>query len=554
MRLVAFVTAASLSLFLASLTRAQEAEEAPVIGFAEAAEEPAEPQEEEWLPGPAEAEEEPKFKVNGFLQNQTGIFISKDRTRLNERGLPLDHGDKFGKLSMFRNTLQIEADWSPWPEVSLHAIFRGVKSLKLSVDKDAQVPEEGYYGNSQKTIDWVADKYYQEFELRELYLDISASDYLHLRLGRQQVAWGETGSYRLLDVINPIDATWHFGPLETFEDQRIPLWMLKGLLWVPLLQGNLEVVWIPMLDKPEDTVTVPLTFVGAWGLPPVPAPELYGGDDSVAPWKIRKKVFLYPGRNIRDSRAGARWQGEIGDITYSLVYFYTHQLSPPIPYYTYTQFGAGAEGLDVYLIFPRQHIAGLSLEGALPYPLGTNVKFEAAFEPNRTYTLHSAENSLTDRILYAAPNGDTFTFFHKKVKKVLGYALTLQQPLLLDFLNKEQSVWVVLQFMHSWILDFNPSERIIEVPGYDATLSKEHSFTIIGAIFTNYLHGMLSPRIIGAWLVDNGGFLSTQLGLTLGDHWRFRLALNMFFGANPYKGIGLFRDRDEVNLTIKYQF
>ncbi len=500
------------------------------------------------------AEEEPKFRINGFLQNQTGVFISRHETRLNDKGLPIDHGDKFGKLSMFRNTLQLEADWTPWSVVSLHAIVRGVRSLKLSVDKDAQVPHEGYFGNNQKTIDWVADTYYQELDLREFYVDISASEYLNLRLGRQQVAWGETGSYRLLDVVNPIDSTWHFGPLESFEDQRIPLWMLKGLVWIPPLQGSLEVVWIPMLDRPEDTVTVPLTFVGAWGLPPVPTPDLFGGDDSVAPWKIRKKVFLYPGRDIGNSRAGARWQGEIGNFTYTLVYFYTHQLSPPIPLYTYAQYEAGQEGVDVYLGFPRQHIAGLSLETALPYPLGTNLKFEAAFEPNRTYTLHSAENSLTDRIPYNAPNGDTYTFFHMKKKKVFSYAVSFQQPLLLDFLNREQSIWVVAQFMHTWITDFDASDRIVEVPGYDGTLSKRHSFTVVGAIFTNYLHGLLSPRIVGAWLPDNGGFLSAQMGVTLGDHWRFRVAWNGFFGDNPYKGVGLFRDRDEVNVTLKYQF
>ncbi len=500
------------------------------------------------------ADEEPKFRVNGYLQNQTGVFISRHRTHLNDKGLPLDHGDKFGKLSMFRNTLQLEADWTPGPAVSLHAIVRGVRSLKLSVDKDAQVPHEGYFGNNQKTIDWVADTYYQELDLREFYMDINASEYLNLRLGRQQVAWGETGQYRLLDVVNPTDSTWHFGPLESFEDQRIPLWMLKGLLWIPPLQGSLEVVWIPMLDRPEDTVTVPLTFVGAWGLPPVPAPDLFEGDDSVAPWKIRKKVFLYPGRDIENSRAGARWQGEIGNFTYTLVYFYTHQLSPPIPLYTYAQYGAGKEGVDVYLFFPRQHVAGMSLETALPYPLGTNLKFEAAFEPDRTYTLHSAENSLTDRIPYNAPNGDTYTFFHMKKKKVFSYAVSFQQPLLLDFLNREQSVYVVAQFMHTWITDFDASDRLVEVPGYDGTLSSRHSFTVVGAIFTNYLHGLLSPRIVGAWLPGNGGFLSAQLGVTLGDHWRFRVAWDGFFGDNPYKGVGLFRDRDEVNVTLKYQF
>ncbi|NOZ02034.1 MAG: hypothetical protein GXP54_09125 [Deltaproteobacteria bacterium] len=505
-------------------------------------------------------DEYPQFQFNGYIMNQTGVFISDDKSRVDDDGLPIDHGNKLGRLSMMRNTLQLEVDYAPLPSISIHTIFRGVRSLKLDVDKDAQVPIHGYYGNNPRTIDWVRDNYYTETAIREIYLDAEPTDWLHLRIGKQQISWGETGQYRLLDVINPVNATWHFGPLESFEDTRVPLWMVKALFDIPAMRGSLEVVWMPMLDDPKDTVTVPLTFVGAWGLPPVPSPSIAKGDDSIAPWKIRDKIFLYPERQIRNSRGGFRWQGEIGDfMTYTLVYYYTHQLSPPIPMYTRAEYGAGDEGVDVYIGFPRQHIVGFSLETTIPYPLGTNIKLEAAFEPDRTFPVFS----LMEQDLVVQPNGDRLKFFRNKKKKVLSYALTIQQPALIRWLNPEQSIWFIFQFMHTAIFDFDPAEKMIDVPGYDTTFSKEHSFKLIGAIFTNYVHGLISPRIIGAWLFtqspgqgfgNSGGFVSGQVLFRLGTDWRIKLAVSGFFGSNPYSGVGLFRDRDEVNLSVKYQF
>ena len=83
----------------------------------------------------------------------------------------------------------------------------------------------------------------------------------------EKVAWGEIGQYRLLDVVNPSNDTWHFGPLESFEDTRIPLWIVKGLVEFPSIDHSLEIVWLPGIDRPQDMVTVPLSFVGAWGPP-----------------------------------------------------------------------------------------------------------------------------------------------------------------------------------------------------------------------------------------------------------------------------------------------
>lgn len=515
-------------------------------------------------------EETGRFQVNGYLQTQFGIFFGWEKDRFEEdvkanKVYPTDHGGKLGELSMFRNTLQIEADWQPTRAISLHAILRGVLSSKLPSDRDAQVPDAGYVGQAEKRRQWVLDRYYNELDVRELYVDIEAHPLLTFRVGRQQVSWGETGQYRLLDVINPTDSTWHFGPLESFEDQRIPNWMLKAQLEIPPLQGWLEGVWVPALDRPEDMVTVPLTFVGAWGLPPPPKQ----GDASLHPNAIHSKVFLWPQRDVRNSRAGARWRGEAGPVTYTLAYFWTHVQSPPIPLYFVAPFTSGASGYDVYLGFPRQHVVGASMEVAVPHPVALNIKLEAAFEPDRTYPVHSLKKRIRmDPAVAAEIGGDRAVgyYFDNPKKKVFSWALTLQRPSTIRWLNPQQSTMFVLQFMHTWIADFKPLKRdadglvvdqgdyILEIPGYDSTLAEEHSFRLVGAVFTSYLNGMLTPRIIGAWLPKNGGFLSVQMDVALGNHWRILAAVNQFFGDNPYKGIGLFRDRDEVNVRVRYQF
>lgn len=538
---------------------------------------------------------EEKFTFHGFIQLQSGIFVAPDEEVLDVNGYQIDHGGKLGQMSMFRGTLQLEADWRPTDSVWLHAVFRGTRALKVKADKDAQQPEpkklitykdkdfntvqEWVMKSADENMEWVRDKYYNEFDLRELFIDIQASELLSIRLGRQQVAWGETGQFRLLDVINPIDSTWHFSSLESFESQRIPLWMANVTLEIPELQGNLQVVWIPMLDNSEDLVTVPLTFVGAWGLPT----PVMGDGSPVQMAKYRRKVFIWPENSIENSRAGARWRGEIGNFTYSLVYFYTHVISPPIPELTYTPFASGGD-LEIWLDFPRQHIVGASMETTIPNPVTLNVKFEAAFEPDRTYPVSSQKPMLVPTGVdgldattgMATRNGvyydygllmnkyDRVARFDNPKKKVLSYALTLQRPLQFNWLNPEQSVMLVLQFMHTAILDFDSSDMAVEIPGYDTTVLQPHSFKLIGAIFTSYLHGMLSPKIVGVWafardpsgeLVDQGGLLSASLGMAFGDHWRLNLALNEFFqGHSKYDGLGLFADRDEVNLSVRFQF
>ena len=112
-----------------------------------------------------------------------------------------------------------------------------------------------------------------ENELREFYTDLKFRGIpLSVRAGRQQIVWGETDDFRLLDRINSLNLTWHLGqeippPAFGWDEIRRPFWMIKflydlGNVW-KFSQNFLEWYW-----NPGDWDPAKLTFLPRpWGLP-----------------------------------------------------------------------------------------------------------------------------------------------------------------------------------------------------------------------------------------------------------------------------------------------
>jgi hypothetical protein len=108
---------------------------------------------------------------------------------------------------------------------------------------------------------------------RELYVDMRFRDVpLSIRAGRQQIVWGETDNFRMLDRANPLDLTWHFqqelpAPAFGWDEIRRPFWMIKflyelGDVW-RFSQSFLEWYW-----NPGDWLPAKQTFLPRpWGMP-----------------------------------------------------------------------------------------------------------------------------------------------------------------------------------------------------------------------------------------------------------------------------------------------
>jgi hypothetical protein len=108
--------------------------------------------------------------------------------------------------------------------------------------------------------------------LREAYVDVKFRQLpLTVRAGRQQIVWGETDNFRMLDRVNPLDLTWHFvwevpAPAFGWDELRRPLWMLKflydlGDVW-KFSQSFLEWYWNPGDWYPAKQAFLPRP----WGL------------------------------------------------------------------------------------------------------------------------------------------------------------------------------------------------------------------------------------------------------------------------------------------------
>ena len=108
---------------------------------------------------------------------------------------------------------------------------------------------------------------------REAYIDMRLRDVpLSIRAGKQQIVWGETDNFRMLDRANSLDLTWHFqqelpAPALGWDEIRQPFWMIKflyelGDVW-KLSQSFLEWYWNPGDWRPARQAFMPQP----WGLP-----------------------------------------------------------------------------------------------------------------------------------------------------------------------------------------------------------------------------------------------------------------------------------------------
>ena len=117
------------------------------------------------------------------------------------------------------------------------------------------------------------DAYRFDDQLREAYMDIKFRTLpLTVRAGKQQIVWGETDNFRMLDRANSLDLTWHLqqeipAPAFGWDEIRQTFWMFKflydvGDVWVTS-QNFLEWYWNPGDWHPAKQTFLPRP----WGLP-----------------------------------------------------------------------------------------------------------------------------------------------------------------------------------------------------------------------------------------------------------------------------------------------
>ena len=164
----------------------------------------------------------------------------------------------------WRNELRVEYEYQDLVEVD-----RGLFGKNIKIPGVRRADFSFMYRGRFDPVFTVRDKYddmyphfikddksfmFPENGFREMNLDVDFGDVmghrLSMKLGRQQIVWGESDLFRSLDIVNPlrIDQSGFIG--EAFEDFRTPIWAVKflydlGNIGSLISNAGLEVFYTP---------------------------------------------------------------------------------------------------------------------------------------------------------------------------------------------------------------------------------------------------------------------------------------------------------------------
>lgn len=188
-----------------------------------------------------------------------------------------------------------------------------------------------------------------ELSLREFYVDGEVYEHERLpdmewRLGKQQVVWGQADGLKVLDQVNP--QSYREFILESFEDSRIPLWMIN-LTVITGDNASLQLLWIPDTSYHELASDGSLFEVSNAERVPLVRPAAGQG---VTVNDVRK-----PSRAFKDADIGVRYKAFWEGWDISLNYLH-HTLDLPVFYQDQT-----ATLIQIQPEYERSHLVGASL-------------------------------------------------------------------------------------------------------------------------------------------------------------------------------------------------
>lgn len=426
--------------------------------------------------------------------------------------------------------------------------------------------------------------------LFEAYVDYTKGP-VFLRIGRQNLSWGETDVFRLLDQINPLDASFG-GFLVPLDERRVPLDMLRAVYGLgsrgPFSELDLE-GYVALDNK----IAEPVPAGSPWATPNPPGINGF----------VKK-----PARNFTDARGGGRILGVVGDFTVSVAHYYTYldsptgrvvtpekalgtrpgQSSPMAPPINLGEFQAAlasgqlsrflVDHFHANVIFPKIQVSGATVSFSVPRFYAV-VRSEFAYFYAEPFFLNSAPSQLLGPVRtgqvtpgYRQVGTDPVTGkpllrYKSNIDRsdVVRWSLGLDINRYIRFLNPQQSFILSAQAFGTHILDFNDTPLSKAEPAFDfahfaVPVRDPHRhnqasvnldpYQIINtlSISTSYRSGVISPALNffydwqGAWVV--------QPGITfVRDPFRLLLQYNYIDGQ--FNGIGFLRDRDNVIIQLE---
>ena len=411
----------------------------------------------------------------------------------------------------------------------------GLQKLKNTVEMAGEYDIHGqdlvffakarYWYNSMydMTKKYDCDKSYTRHEQRSNWLRDCYLDYINgpwfLRLGKQQVAWGQADGITILDRVNPVDLTEYFLP--DMADLRIPLWM-ANINYSPKLNANLQILIIP-------------DFEGSMAAPPY-APFAFRATNAFANANKLAQHTLqvqnrFPGKQFDNSTFGLQWQDRVGDLTYTLNF---------INGYYYRTRTIRIVGTLYNRSFKRWRMYGGSF--------------------NKTFTNPSPIQGLTIRGDFAYYNDEPIYYGNPSAASTSGFKRWDNIFWLIGFDKTLFTDWVAsFQFSQYIYQDAKVKDTgitaLTQYPmnsyTYGAQDQVENIFTL--KISTDFMNERLKPEISWSFTDDNQGKISPKATYEIKDNIWFAVGMHYFYGSECDSN-GQFRDENQVYTNLKITF
>ena len=380
---------------------------------------------------------------------------------------------------------------------------------------------EGHYMKHIQRDDW----------LRDLYLDYNKGPWF-LRMGKQQVAWGQADGITILDRVNPVDLSEYWLP--DMQDIRIPLWM-ANINYSPKLNSNLQFLLIP--DFEQSTSAPPGAPFCTYSY--VRYNSWKKTNNAVSGGSVDENIY-FPGKQFKNSTFGLQWSDRIGDLDYTLNYLNGYNYSAKNTTILLSGYGAPGSKWKVDRAFKRYQMFGGSFNKSVanPGPLqGITFRGDfALYKNDPTYigdpVLGSAKKIERWNNVFWLIGADRYIFTK--------YMLSAQyaQSILGHSKDKDPKLTAAQQY------PLNPFT-------YGVMDQIENIFTI--KLSTQYMNDRLKPEILWSFTDDNQGRISPKVNYEIRSNLVLTLGVHYFYG-NLYDSNGQYRDQSQFYTNLKYSF
>lgn len=247
-----------------------------------------------------------KLRLNGFVKETVYLRTSWPHREQE------DHDNRFDYIT---TSALFEALYTAYEtDDTTIRLFGG---LKAWWDKSLKFDDE--MSRSMSSYDrkhYQSPRKFEEDCLTEAYIEYSKGPF-QLRTGKQIVIWGQLDMQRVADVVNPLDLRKGVPGIDTWEEIKQGLWIIRAF-YQTSLPGDLL---FEAIFNPGDFRDMKLPYEGTHYGTPVYKSNPFDIDYGNFHWMQRKWAKDAPGWNTHNYEYGFKVRGSVYDLDWTLFYY-----------------------------------------------------------------------------------------------------------------------------------------------------------------------------------------------------------------------------------------